>query len=116
MITLVNYTCKSFIKLTPGKNSGGKNSNVWHKLDWIILKKGFSVYGSYVAAYWFIEVSAFLPVPPALVLSSLIGNIWKIRIVSQSITIIRPLTSKTFPVILWSGDRESQVIIMCCVE
>ena len=52
--------------------------SVLHKLE----KKGFSVYGSNIAAYWFIKVSAFLPVPPALVLSSLIGNIWKIRIVS----------------------------------
>ena len=57
--------------------------SVLHKLEWIIKKKkGFSVYGSYAAAYWFIKVPAFLPVPPALVLSSLIGNIWKIRIVS----------------------------------
>ena len=56
--------------------------SVLHKLEWIILNKGFSVYRFNIAAYWFIEVSAFLPVPPALVLSSLIGNIWKIRIVS----------------------------------
>ena len=56
--------------------------SVLHKLEWIILNKGFSVYRFNIAAYWFIKVSAFLPVPPALVLSSLIGNIWKIRIVS----------------------------------